>query len=192
MRFWFKFIYAIFLPVQRILVPLRVKGKENIPKGPAIVCANHTSSLDPILIAYAFGINCRLNFMAKAELFSIPILKSILSALCVFPVSRGEPDISSIRTTMKYLKSGDMVMMFPEGTRVSPEESVEAKTGAIRIAAKTKVPILPIHLTPGRKIFHLTRLVIGIPYMVEIPPDKNYEMLVGKLMDSIFELEPKG
>lgn len=189
MRFWFKFLYSLVHPIKLLLLPCRVSGKENIPEGAAIVCANHTSLMDPVLIAYAFGRDCRLYFMAKAELFSVPLIGCFLRALCSFPVSRGEPDIASVRTSMKHLKNGDMVMMFPEGTRVSPEQSVDAKTGAVRIAAKTKVPILPIHLTSGRKLFRLTKLVIGRPFFVEPPRDKNYEGLAGSLMDSIFKLE---
>ncbi len=187
----YKFYLNILTPIIKAIFPCRVSGLEKLPEGPALVCANHSHMFDPFIIAINFGRKRRLYIMAKAELFKIPILKDALKAVGVFPVNRGETDIGAIRTAMKHLKAGDKVMLFPEGTRVSDEESVEAKTGAVRIAAKMKVDIVPVYLTKGRKAFRHTNMVVGDPFKFDSPPDKNFEPLAQELMDNIYQLEPK-
>ena len=82
-------------------------------------------------------------------------------------------------------------MMFPEGTRVGDNDSVPAKSGAVRIASKMKAPILPIYITPGKKIFRSSKVIIGTPYTIEAPADKNYLPLADELMIKIQALEPK-
>lgn len=184
--------YCILNPFVRFLWPFRTIGKENKPKGAALVCANHQSNLDPALLAAAFGMKTQLRFMAKKELFGIPVFKHWLNAMGAFPIDRRESDIAAIRTAMKYLKSGEMVMMFPEGTRVLPEDAVAAKTGAVRIAGKLQVPILPVYIESTHKLFHFSRLYIGRPYTpVAAHTKADYERLSEELMDKIYALEPK-
>ncbi len=184
--------FCIVYPIVQLLWPFRTKGMENTPKGAAIVCANHQSNLDPVLMALSFGYKFPLRFMSKKELFDIPILKNWLNSIGAFPIDRNEADIAAIRTAMKYLKSGDKVMMFPEGTRVSPEESVAAKTGAVRIASKMHVPILPVYIDSKHRVWHLSRVYVGKPYYPEAPHGKeDYEALSQELMNRIHALEPK-
>ena len=191
MRSVYLIYYIILYPIARLLLPCSVFGRENIPAGPLVICANHTSLLDPVLIGYAFGRKRQLFFMAKAELFKVPVLGAFLRSIGVFPINREDTDISSIRTAMKHLKNGQQIMMFPEGTRVGDNDLVPAKTGAVRIAAKMKAPILPIYITPGKKLFHSSKVVIGAPYNIEAPAEKNYLPLADELMGKIQSLEPK-
>lgn len=186
----YRFYVNLLSPIVRLIFPCRASGLEKIPEGPALVCANHSNFIDPVMIAIHFGWKRRLFFMGKAELFKIPILKNILESVGAFPVNRGETDINSIRTAMKHLKAGEKVMLFPEGTRVSENEAVAAKTGAVRIAAKTGASILPVYLTNGSKVFRHSDLVVGDPFVFTPPKDKNYEPLAGELMESIYNLEP--
>lgn len=184
--------FCIMSPIVHFLWPFRIKGMEHTPKGAAIVCANHQSNLDPVLIAMSFGNKFPLRFMGKKELFDIPILKSWLNSIGAFPINRSEADIVAIRTAMKYLKSGDKIMMFPEGTRVSPEESVAAKTGAVRIASKMHVPILPVYVKSKHRVWHFSHVYVGEPYYPEAPHGKeDYAALSQELMDRIYALEPK-
>lgn len=183
--------YLIAYPIARLILPCRFLGRENIPQGPLVVCANHTNILDPVLVAIAFGRKRQLFFMAKAELFNIPIFSTILKSIGVFPINREETDISSIRTAIKHLKNSEQIMMFPEGTRVSDANTVAAKSGAVRIATKMKAPILPIFLTKGKKLFQSSQVVIGMPFTLQAPPDKNYSPLADELMEKIQALEPK-
>ena len=184
----YKICYCLAYPIFRPLYPCSFSGAENIPEGPVIVCANHSNLVDPILIAFAFGLKRQLFFMAKAELFRIPLLKSILKWIGVFPISRGESDINSIRTAIKHLKNGRQIMMFPEGTRVGVTDAVSAKNGAVRIAIKLKVPLLPIYITSNKKAFRLSKLAIGKPYSPLAPEDKDYAHLSDELMEEIYAL----
>lgn len=183
--------YLIAYPIARLILPCRFFGRENIPEGPLVVCANHSSLMDAVLLAIAFGRRRQLFFMAKSELLKIPILGRILKSAGVFPIERGEADINSIRTAMKHLKSGHKIMIFPEGTRFSELEAVAAKSGAVRIATKMKAPILPVYVTPGKKLFRSTKVVIGEPYLPQIPQHKDYTPLADELMHKIFTLESK-
>lgn len=183
--------YLIAYPIARLILPCRFFGRDNIPEGPLVVCANHSSLMDAVLLAIAFGSRRQLFFMAKSELFKIPVLGGILKSAGVFPIERGEADINSIRTAIKHLKSGHKIMIFPEGTRFSELESVAAKSGAVRIATKMKAPILPVYITTGKKLFRSTKIVIGEPYLPQTPTDKNYVPLADELMKKIFTLESK-
>lgn len=189
-----KFLYVLYsclcYPFIWLVCPCRVVGKGNIPKGSAIVCANHSSNFDPMMMALYFGMKNKLYFMAKAELLKIPILGPLLKAAGVFPINRDKnTDIKAIRTAMKHLRNGNKVMIFPQGTRVLEGEYVAAKSGAVRIAAKLNVPILPVSLNPGRKAFRINNMVIGEPYCVKVPEDRNYEPLSEELLDKIKQLE---
>ena len=183
--------YRIVYPFARLIFPCRLFGRENIPEGPLVVCANHTSLADPVLVGVAFGRKRQLFFMAKAELFKIPVFGAALRSAGVFPINRNETDITSIRTAIKHLKNGEQIMMFPEGTRVGDNDSVAAKSGAVRIATKMKAPILPVYISTRKKAFHISTLVIGAPFTLQTPQDKNYLPLADELMEKIQALEPK-
>lgn len=187
----YKFWYCLIWPFFRLLYPCRYLGTENICEGSAMVCCNHSSLLDPIYVGNAFGRNRQLFFMAKAELFKIPVVGKVFHSVGVFPVERGEADIQSVRTCMTHLKNGERVMIFPEGTRVNTDENISAKTGAVRISSSLGVPIIPIYLTKNKKMFRRAILVIGKPFYLEKPKTKDYTPLSDELMRRIYELEPK-
>lgn len=178
-------------PLLKIFFPLTIRGLENIPEGGAMVCANHSSMLDPLLIALAFGRNEHLRFMAKKELFSVPVVGKIITGAEAFPVDRGNNDLGAIRTALRFLKSGCKVMLFPEGTRVSEDDAVAAKNGAISLASRTGVPIVPVYLGREKRLFRKTELVIGTPYILGRVARDQYDELAGELMGKIYELGTK-
>ena len=191
-----KFLYCLYVilvwPFTHIFCPTKVSGRENFPKGAAIVCANHSSNFDAPVFATYIGLKNKVHFMSKAELLEIPVLGFLLKQAGVFPVYRGEnTDIQAIRTAMKILKSGDKVMMFPQGTRVLEGEYVAAKTGAVRIAAKLGVPILPVYITTGGKFFHRSDIVVGEPYTIDRAAGHDWEPAAAELLSKISSLEPK-
>lgn len=193
MNFFYWIYLVIGTPLVRLLCPCHVIGRENIPAdGPLIVCSNHTSFLDPVLILIYFGPKFKMNFMAKKELFKNPFVAAFLRSAGAFPVDRDNVDIGAIKTAIKYLKKRGRLMIFPEGTRVTTGETGEAKLGAVRIALKANASILPIRLTPGRKIFRRTALVIGKAFKQEPPADRNYDAHIKELMDNINALRPEG
>ena len=187
----YKFVYYLIWPLFRLLFPCEYIGRENICNGAAMVCCNHSSLLDPIYVGLAFGRKRQLFFMAKSEIFETPVVGKLFHSTVAFPVQRGETDIKSVRTCIRHLKKGEKVMLFPEGTRVSEEEHVAAKTGAVRISTKLDVPIIPIYLSTGKKIFCRAKLVIGKPYYLKKPEGKDFVAGAEELMRRIYELEFK-
>ena len=184
----YSFAYHILWPIVHVLWPYRFTGREIIPEGGAVICANHSSFIDPILVGLAFGKKHFLHFMAKAELFKVPVLGWIMRKAGAFGVNRGSNDISAVRTAMKYLKAGEKVLIFPEGTRVSEDDAVEARTGAIRLASKLRVPIVPVHVPRVKKLFSRVHIHIGEPYYVENADHSSFERLSGELMRRISSL----
>lgn len=113
---WFAYpVTKIILTIGLFLLgPVRVRGKRNVPKqGGLLIVANHLSDCDPAVLGYALPRGA--HYMAKRELFSIPILSTIIRVLNAFPVDRGSPDRAAIRKTVDLLKAGDAVVIFPEG-----------------------------------------------------------------------------
>ena len=131
---WFNFIYSIVIPVVKLIYPVRCKGTENIPEGPAVVCGNHSNLVDPLLAAAAFGKRTFMHFIAKVELSTVPVIGWVLRKCGVCFVNRGESDIGAMRSMMRYLKRGDKIFIFPEGTRAGEDNMVDAKTGAVGVA----------------------------------------------------------
>jgi len=135
-----------------IFCRIDIRGRENLPKsGGAVVACNHNFGPDFILLSMAS--TRELCFMAKAEAFSWnPILSSILKAGGVFPVRRGKGDNSAIETAVELAEEGDIVAMFPEGTRSRSGELMHGKSGAARIAMAAGVPIIPASVTNSASV----------------------------------------
>lgn len=118
-------------------------GREHIPSaGPVIVAANHRSFLDPFII----GTMARrpMYYVAKKELFERRWLAWVLSALGAFPVDRGAHDEDTIETAKTILARGDIVLIFPEGTRTRPGSLGQPKRGVGRLALETGAPVVPV------------------------------------------------
>ena len=184
----FRFLQTVLFPFYRI----RCVGGSNVPKGPALLCANHSSNLDPILLSMAVGIEIHPHYMAKMELFRLPVVAGALRAIGTIPVDRGNRDIAAIKSAMKYLKVGEKVGIFPEGHRFTSEEGGAAKRGAVQIADQMTAPIVPVFIPRNKKAFHTYTIVIGMPYLVN--PEKKklthdeFERLSSELMNKINEL----
>lgn len=192
---FYHFLFRIVRPLARLLYPMKSYGRENIPDGPAIICAPHSNFIDPVLIAYAFGEEHFFHIMSKFEVLKVPVLGWMLKKMGVFAVDRSN-GAGGARESMRYLKSGKKVLMFPEGTRVSSDDSVAAKTGAVRIADKLGVPIIPVYVPRGKLFFHKVRIDIGRPYYVKEDAggevQGNYKLLSGMMMNRIYSLKPGG
>lgn len=158
-------LYTLVGPIFRLLYPLKVVGRENIPQGPVVICPNHTYWNDPFCIVFAFGREFIMRAMAKAEILAWPVVGPILGKSGVFGVDRGNTDMKAARNAMKALREGTKLLIFPEGTRVQEGESVEAKAGAALFATRCNVPILPVYIKNAKKPFKTTTVVIGQPYM---------------------------
>ena len=130
-------------PVIPLAAQLRVEGLEHIPaSGAAILAPNHISSADIPLVAYP--IKRHVHFMAKDELFHIPLLRTYIRWLGAFPVRRGESDRDALRTAERLLGEGNVVAIFPEGHRSENRALIEAHAGVAMIAMRASVPIIPV------------------------------------------------
>ena len=174
---------------------MRVYGSENVPtKGPLIIAGNHISNMDPPALAAAIDRRC--TFMAKKELFANAAFAWLLRSLGAFPVDRGRADIEAIKTSLKNLKDGRVLMVFPEGTRHKPGQLGQAQPGIVSIALKAKVPILPCALTNTEDGKRPIVIRIGKPISLEQYFDRKLtkeetEELGANLMGEIARLLEK-
>ncbi|HET6152744.1 MAG TPA: lysophospholipid acyltransferase family protein [Marmoricola sp.] len=160
---------VILVPLLRIFFGLKATGVENIPKtGPVVIAPNHKSFWDSFFLAAV--VHRRLHFMGKAELFA-GWRGRLFLALGAFPVLRGSSDAEAIETSRAILLRGDVLALFPEGTRVSdPAKLGDPKRGATRLAIETGAVIIPTAMTGTEKRrWHLprkVRIVFGEPIPV--------------------------
>lgn len=165
--------FLLALPA-KLLFLLRVKGRKNEPKkadGPYLVCANHQSVLDPVFIAIATR-RQQPHFMAKAELFRVPVIGFLVRHLGAYPVSRGKSDVGAVKHAIHLLESGRSVGMFPQGTRCSEQNPRDCKIkyGAGLIASHAKAQVLPVHIKMKHykwRFFRPVKVIIGEPIPFE-------------------------
>ena len=141
----------------RVLLRWQVSGLENVPAGGAIIAPNHQSFWDIPLVGIALR-QRRVHFMAKSELFQNPVFAWVIRSLLAFPVKRGAPDRSAIRYAIEKLTEGDLVTIFPEGTRSKTGNLGAPEAGLSLIAAKAGVPVVPVAICGTREIFSKTCL----------------------------------
>ena len=149
----------IFVPILRVVFAMRVTGAENVPKkGPVVIAPNHKSFWDAFFVAAV--VPRRIYFMGKSELFEGRAGRVLIS-LGGFPVRRGESDAEAVETALEILRRGDVLALFPEGTRVTdPEALGKPRKGAARLAIEGGAPIVPTAITGTEKRrFHLPRRV---------------------------------
>jgi 1-acyl-sn-glycerol-3-phosphate acyltransferase len=172
---------------------LKINGIENIPKeGAAIICPNHFSYADPLFVGISLSRN--IKFMAKYELFKKPFLSFLLPLWGVYPVKRGEADFNAIRTTLKHLKDGQLIGVFPEGTRIRGNELGKANPGVAMFAVKSSCPIIPTAITGSYKPFSKLCITYGRPmdlsqYRKEKMTNDDYLELSQTIMEKIKELK---
>ena len=189
MRFFYRLLWSIVWPFFNLAHPVRYRGRENIPEGAAVVCGNHTSLGDPLYVTYAMGRRHQLRAMAKMELMRIPVLGWLLAQAGILGVERGKADVGAIKTAIKFLKSGEKILLFPEGTRVKTGEGTAAKTGAAMLSMRTGSPLLPVYIPEKRRWLRPVTVIIGEPYCPETgenrPGPEEYQQVTDDLMRRI-------
>ena len=167
----FVIAYYVVGLVCRILHPTTVEGLENVPEHGALLCPNHSSNWDPLLVVLRLPINYRVHIMAKQELFRFKPLGWALRHVGAFPVSRGDNDIQAVKTAIQAIKSGDNLMIFPEGTVIrngigyKDGLPAHAKAGVAVIGVRTGATMIPVFVDGEKKLFHRTRIIFGKPYV---------------------------
>lgn len=185
-------------PVVKGLYRLRTRGLEHIPEGGFVLAANHTSNFDPWPLGIPFLPKRQLRFMAKAELFN-PVFAPILRAGGAFKVRRGEGDVEAMRTAAELAREGEIVVMFPEGTRQKKglRKTREARphTGAARIALTAGVPLVPAAIGGTDRLSRLGPLSVAYGEPVDVSDLEGMEtkraatIATERLMQAIDELK---
>ncbi|OXM16672.1 lysophospholipid acyltransferase family protein [Paenibacillus herberti] len=185
----YEFCRGVLRGAYAVLFRLEVRGLDNVPaEGPVILCANHISNFDPPTIG--IKLNRKVHYMAKAELFAVPVLGKLIEELGAFPVKRGGVSKESIRNAITLLKEGGVMGIFPEGTRNSGADA--AKKGAALIALRSGAMIIPVSIDGSYKLFRKTRVIYGPPVdlteFINSSSGDTLEQVTNKIMRSIAEL----
>lgn len=184
---WYQFWKGFVVLLALLAFRMKVEGRgHEPPAGPLIVAGNHASAIDPPLVGCV--LRRRAAYMAKEELFSIPVLGAWLRSVGVFPVRRGTADRGAIRRSLEVLEEGDVLVMFPEGTRSEDGRLREAEPGAALIALRTGAPVLPVAVIGSHKILpknarwpRFTRVIVRIGPPLPVP------RIAGRLEHGVLE-----
>lgn len=181
-----RFLMKLFI---HTFYSVRIEGMAHLPmEGAYIICSNHINYLDPLVVGTS--IPRKMSYMAKEELFKNKLLGYILIKLGMFPVNRNGADISAIKSSIRVLNKGDILGIFPEGTRNLQKSEMKAKPGLAMIAIKAKVPVIPVAIISDYKLFGQIKIIINEPifyndyYSSKIDVD-TYQQLSQKVMDII-------
>lgn len=174
----------------KIFFRARIVGLDNIPQsGPIIFAANHVSSHDPVVLA-AF-LDSRIRFMAKQELFAVPILGRIVKLCGAFPVNRKGIGIGAIREAIRLLECGEALGIFPEGTRNRQGRLIDFKSGIGFIAVRVEdVHVIPVAIQFQRtKFLRRCHIAVGEPILVQASGHQDYRMLSQRVMQTVYEIK---
>ncbi|AZB43356.1 1-acyl-sn-glycerol-3-phosphate acyltransferase [Bacillus sp. FJAT-42376] len=181
-------VLVIFKPIYR----MEVHGAENFPKeGSVLLCSNHIDNLDPPIVGACTP--RMVHFMAKEELFKIPVLGKILIKVGAFPVKRGLSDREALRKGLKILKDGEVLGLFPEGTRSKDGKLGKGLAGAGFFALRSNALVVPCAVVGPYKPFRKVRIYFGEPLNVsEYRENKvSADEMTGVIMNKIGELLEK-
>jgi 1-acyl-sn-glycerol-3-phosphate acyltransferase len=197
-------LYAILKPLtvvfMRLLFGLESWGAEHVPTvGPVLLVANHASVLDPPLVGGAA--RRPLSFLAKAELFDVPLFGGLIRRLGACPLRREGPDAGALRAALRVLRDGGALLVFPEGTRGQGGVLGPAKPGAGMLAVLGKAPVVPVYVSGsdqawprGRRLPRPTKVTVtfGPPFAVMpgagASRKEDYEAASRQMMAAIADL----
>ncbi|MBV8151213.1 MAG: 1-acyl-sn-glycerol-3-phosphate acyltransferase [Candidatus Eremiobacteraeota bacterium] len=138
---------------------MQVSGREHVPReGGLIVACNHISYVDPVALGCAFP--RPISYMAKVELFRIPVFGRLLAALDAYPVDRGKGDVAAIRASVRELRAGKAIGIFPEGTRNLAGDA-QVHTGVALLASLADAPVVPAFVRGGDRARRLGKLKVA-------------------------------
>ncbi len=188
------FFHKIPIFFFNLLYPCTVHGKENIPKdGACVLVCNHYRAIDCGFISNAY--NKDVYFLAKKELFKNKLYSKILTSYGAIPIDRDKPEIKSMLKTIKILKEGHKLVIFPEGTRNKVNnELMPLKSGTSVFAVHAKCPVVPLMLSGKAKLFRRTHLIVGEPFefaefydkkITEENLEKMDEILRSKMLEQL-------
>ena len=170
--------YLLVFPVFRFLFRGSTAGKHNVPsQGALVVVANHGSHLDPPLLGHALG--RPVAFMAKAELFNVPLLGAVIRACGAYPVRRGASDREAIRSATSCLEQGWATGVFLDGTRQQDGRLNAPLPGAALLAARSGAPLLPVAIHNATELSALAAAGRLVPIQLRIGNVRRQRVAAG-------------
>ena len=165
-------MYSVVLPVIRVLLktilPVKYHGLENVSgmEAPFILMANHTSMLDPFMMAAAVP-KYQIRFIGKKELWKFPPFAWFANNINAIPVDRHNTDMEAMRACMRVTREGHVLGIFPEGTRHHQGLMTELESGVAMIALRAKVPLVPVYIAGKLGLFRTLHVYVGQPIAME-------------------------
>lgn len=176
--------------VAKLFLRYRVIGKDDWPEGAALVCANHQSFMDPILVGLAY--RGRLNYLARETLFKSFVMQWLITSLDGIPINREGLGIGGLKEALRRLKRGEKVLIFPEGTRTYDGELRPFQPGFLALARRANVPIVPIRIEGAyeswprkQKLPGIARVRVAVRETVTDCRDKTDDELIAELVARI-------
>ncbi len=164
--------WVFYRGIFKLFWRLKISGIKNVPsKGAFIIAANHISLVDPPLVGAS--LTKPIFYMAKKELFNIPVFGWILKNVNAFPVDRKKGDLRAIKTAKKLLQEGKALLIFPQGGR-RPEENFETKNGVGILSCWTQVPVVPCCIINSNKLKNFMQLQVHFSKPIFPPQQKEY------------------
>ena len=185
----YKVLKSICKILMKILYRPKVEGTENIPKDksqPLIYCGNHRTYADPPLIVVTAKRHVR--FLAKEELRENPLFAFLGMVFDGIYVKRDAKDVAALKTTLKALKDGESIALFPEGTRNGMEKGEKAKDGAAFFAVRTGAKVIPVGISGGEKPFKKMYIKYGQPLDFSGRSKDELDKVTDEIMEKIIEL----
>jgi len=185
-------IYWIGWLISRVVFTLiyrrEITGLENLPEsGSYILAANHQSYADPPLVGSC--IKKKIYYIAKKELFRIPVFGWFIKKMNAFPVDRDIADAGALKNALKILQSGNILLVFPEGTRYKPGKIRKLKKGAAMLSISSNSPVVPVAVINSDKLssFKKIKVKFGIP--IRFNSGEDYNVATDKIMSEIEKLK---
>jgi 1-acyl-sn-glycerol-3-phosphate acyltransferase len=179
-----------------------IRGRENVPAGPLILVANHTNLLDPPVLGAMMPRPVR--FMAKTELYDLPLFGAVVGWYDAFPVRRGQLDLQALREAQRVVRNGRVLGIFPEGTRSKTGIMQPGFNGAALLALRCGAPVLPVGIAGTDQVLRLPNILMrprievrfGRPLYLGGPSRRNtradLEVATAQIMQAIAALVPFG
>src|SRR3990172_6469022 len=142
---WYRLLQAICKSLCATFFQLRVKGRHHVPlEGAALLVSNHQSYLDPVLVGA--GLERRLNYLARESLFRLIPFRWLIRSLDAIPIQREGLGLSGLKETLRRLRRGEAVLLFPEGTRTRNGRMSPLRSGFYAVVRRAQVPVIPVRI----------------------------------------------
>ena len=184
---------VVFYPIHYLVFPFRIHGQKKVGKGAYIYVGNHYSIWDVFFPAHTTWEG--IHFLAKDSILKAPVLGYVARKVGVIGAMRDGSDVKTVMESMKVLKRGEKISLYPEGTRnkTSDEEFLPFRGGAALLAVRTRTPIVPVVICNRTKPFRMTHVVVGEPfelseYYGKKPSPEDYAVIDEQIKQRMYDL----